>query len=89
MVNRATRIVNYLSPFGPKVTLVRKLFNGTTEIEHLPAVLAVILLMEDPENGRAYQSAHIEWGDVLDEYPPTPNYTPIEVIRKRREDSHL
>jgi hypothetical protein len=84
VVNFATRIVNYISPFGPKVTLIRKLFNGTEEIEQLPAVIAVILLMEDPENGRTYQSARIDWGDVLDEYPPTPNYTPIEMIRAKR-----
>lgn len=51
------------NPLGPLVMLRRKFFNDEIpeEIDWVPAVVAMLLLMSDPDNGVKYKSGIIEW----------------------------
>ena len=57
---------------GPLVLLVSQLASGDTASEWVPAALASEALMTDRRNGEEVVSAHIYWGDVLDEWTRSP-----------------
>ena len=44
---------------GPDVTVVRESFDGRRVEEDCPLVIALWLVMDDPDNGRVWQSARI------------------------------
>ena len=54
---------------GPNVTLKRLIKDGENEYwlkEEMPAMLAVMALWQDSENGTKVKRAYIDWKGVLD-----------------------
>lgn len=57
------------SALGPDVTLWRLMKDGESEYwlrEEMPAMLAVMALLNDNENGTRVKRAYIDWNGVLD-----------------------
>lgn len=52
--------------FGPRVTLVRTLTDGTETREVLPAALAVHEALHGAQNGLTVARARVEFGRVVD-----------------------
>lgn len=55
---------NDVNIFGSIVMVIRTYLNGEVETEWLPAALAVMSVLSDPDNGILYKSARIDYAGV-------------------------
>jgi hypothetical protein len=64
------RVEAFFAPgfFGPLVTLIRTLTDGTETREALPAALAVYEALYGAQNGLTVARARVEFGPVKDAY---------------------
>jgi len=68
-INKSMDEKNIESALGPNVTLKRFIKDSENEYwlsEEMPAMLAVMALWQDSENGTRVKRAYIDWNGVLD-----------------------